>query len=233
MGEVDEGCCSLFRAHQALTEKPLRIGRYAEGRTTVARHRPRRAIFFRLCCPAGRHRRGAGQRRRGPASVTALSGRREVHSWRRNTPAGLAFARIGEPARAAWSLAHPAASSSADAERRPHRPVDSHPDRDQRHRAGAGAGVLALAREPARLHARAVAQPRHQDPVLAMGLPAGGKIKGEALKAAGISTSALPRRAARHVLARIDKAGNFEPGNCRWATRVEDLSRRRRRPIGG
>ena len=36
-----------------------------------------------------------------------------------------------------------------------------------------------------------------------------------------------------HVLARIDKAGNFEPGNCRWATRVEDLSRRRRRPIGG
>jgi hypothetical protein len=73
VGEVDEG-------HQTLTGKPLRIGRCAEGRTMVARHNnsTRRTIFFRLCRPAGRHRRGAGRRCRGPASVTALSGRREV-----------------------------------------------------------------------------------------------------------------------------------------------------------
>jgi hypothetical protein len=30
-----------------------------------------------------------------------------------------------------------------------------------------------------------------------------------------------PKPSPQHVLARIDKAGNFEPSNCRWATMAE------------
>jgi hypothetical protein len=84
--------CGAYRTKVRPHRDRTRSGRHradesqraaGDGCSRPASHGPCRAIFFRLCCPAGRHRRGAGRRRHKLRARSASRFRRRC--WRSPT----------------------------------------------------------------------------------------------------------------------------------------------------